>query len=181
MTGGALQDVVDQTKLASLPDFGDLSHLGGGSSGGGPLDSNGVPAFLEQPQKAVKTCVRVQMHGLSLQREERAEIWRGVFLKKEGGGEDKGDANAGFYWESVKTCFGTDELPKEAPPPPGILEPAHMNAFCLTAAGKTSVLRLLTCFAYNSPDIQYCPHAYPIAAVFRHYLAGTTVQLLSLM
>ena len=46
------------------------------------------------------------------------------------------------------------------------------NAFCLNAAGRKSVARILTCVAYNSPDIQYCPYSYPVAAILRHYLSG---------
>jgi hypothetical protein len=165
---GALQDVVDQTKIAALPDYGNHGHHEDAST---YLDVSGVPAFLEKPEKAVKMGLRLQ-HSMSLQREERREIWRGVFVKKEGGGEDRADANAGLYWETVKTCFGSEDLPQEAPPLPTILEPKHLHSFCLTSAGRISLSRVLNCFAYNSPDIQYAPHAYPIAAVLRHYLSG---------
>ena len=57
--------------------------------------------------------------------------------------------------------------------PAGLVESgAHTNTYCLTAKGKISVARLLTCFAYNQPDIQYCPILYPLAAAIRHYLTG---------
>ena len=183
-----MQDVVDQTKIAALPDHGDRhKEL---SSSADYLDVNAIPAFLEQPDKTLKVGVRSKLNWMSVnQVEERASIWRGVFVNKEGGGEDKAEANAGLYWETVKTCFGNQgkwpynnllnlmpyvalsELPSEPAPTPSILEPQHMNNFCLKPKGGISVSRILTCFAYNSPDIQYCPHSYPIAAVIRHYLS----------
>ena len=157
--GTALQDCVDQTKLASLPDFGE---------GGGHVPHDFGSALLERPERSVKQEVR-QQHGLSVQREERREVWRAVFLKRESAGAE---ANAGLYWETVKTCFGSEELPSSDVPLPPIVETKHANSFCLTAAGRRSVARILTCVAYNSPEIQYCPYSYPVAAVIRHYLSG---------
>ena len=161
----ALQDCVDQTKLASLPDFGE---------GGGHVPHDFGAALLERPERSVKQELR-QQHGLSVQREERRDIWRAVFLKREAdaaGGGGGAEANAGLYWETVRTCFGGEELPSSEVPLPSIVENKHANSFCLTAAGRGSVARILTCVAYNSPDIQYCPYSYPVAAVLRHYLSG---------
>ena len=163
--GSALQDCVDQTKLASLPDHGE---------GGGHVPLDFGAALLERPERSVKQELR-QQHGLSVQREERREVWRAVFLKREAaaaGGRGTAEANAGLYWETVRTCFGGEELPSSDVPLPPIVEKRHANSFCLTAAGRRSVARILTCVAYNSPDIQYCPYSYPVAAVLRHYLSG---------
>ena len=157
--GPALQDCVDQTKLAALPDHGE---------GGGHLPHDFGAALLERPERSVKQELR-QQHGLTVQREERREIWKAVFLKREAA---DADANAGLYWETVRTCFGGEELPSSEIPLPPIVESKRANAFCLNAAGKKSVARILTCVAYNSPDIQYCPYSYPVAAVLRHYLSG---------
>ena len=170
--GSALQDCVDQTKLASLPDHGE---------GGGHVPLDFGAALLERPERSVKQELR-QQHGLSVQREERREVWRAVFLKREaaaagGGGGGTAEANAGLYWETVRTCFGGEELPSSDVPLPPIVENRHANSFCLTAAGRRSVARILTCVAYNSPDIQYCPHSYPVAAVLRHYLSGKRLQI----
>ena len=156
--GSALQDCVDQTKLASLPDFGE---------GGGHVPHDFGAALLQRPERSVKQELR-QQHGLSVQREERREIWRAVFHKRDSAAE----ANAALYWETVRTCFGGEELPSSEVPLPPIVEGRHANSFCLTAAGRGSVARILTCVAYNSPDIQYCPYSYPVAAVLRHYLSG---------
>ena len=159
--GCALQECVDQTKVASLPDFGE---------GGGRADFSHGAALIQRSAtaQAVKQEVR-QLHGLSVPREERAALWRAVFLSREG---DSADANKQLYWETVRTCFGGEELPPSEVSLPSIVERAHANSFCLTAAGRSSVARILNCVAYNLPDIQYCPYSYPIASVLRHYLSG---------
>ena len=75
-SGAALQDVVDQTKIAALPDYG---KIGGGSANEDVIASSGVQTFLEQPEKALKSGVRLQ-HGLSLQREERCQMCNTIGL-----------------------------------------------------------------------------------------------------
>ena len=64
---------------------------------------------------------------------------------------------------------------------PGCIDPNHTNSYYLGSAGKTSVARILTCFAYNQPDLQYCPILYSIAAVLRHYLSGLKVVTFPLL
>ena len=31
--------------------------------------------------------------------------------------------------------------------------------------------RILTCFAYNQPDLQFCPMLYSISSILRHFLS----------
>ena len=65
------------------------------------------------------------------------------------------------------------ELPPEEPAiPAACVSDSHRSCHYLTDNERLSVARILTCFAYNSPDIRFCPMLYPIAAILRHYLSG---------
>jgi hypothetical protein len=47
------------------------------------------------------------------------------------------------------------ELPTEEPPvPAACISDSHAITHYLTEDGRISVARILTCFAYNSPDIR---------------------------
>ena len=83
------------------------------------------------------------------------------------------DATASLYQETIKTCFSTQDLKSEEIGLPSCVEHKLTQSYYLNNRGKLTVARVLSCFAYNQPDIQYCPMLYPIASVLRHYLSGT--------
>eukprot|EP00095_Tigriopus_kingsejongensis_P002050 maker-scaffold254_size236139-snap-gene-0.9 protein:Tk02050 transcript:maker-scaffold254_size236139-snap-gene-0.9-mRNA-1 annotation:"tbc1 domain family member 24 isoform x4" len=165
--GGQLQSVVDQTLLASLPDHGD--HVDGTNEGEtSTLELAQIPRSLEKDAQSIKMLIRSQ-HGLSLHREERTHLWMGLYEKKEG--QDSAQANRVLFQDSLETCFGSKELPKEMPQLPSAVESSHLNSFCLTRKGKISTARILVVFIYNNPDIQFAPALYPLTAIIRHYLS----------
>ena len=112
--------------------------------------------------------------GMTIQREERKHFWNGLYARKEGA--DSVEATRGLYQETLLTCFGTKDLPESEPRLPSVADPRHRNTSCLTKRGRVSVARILTAFAYNNPDVQYCPLLYPLTAIIRHYLTGTYVE-----
>ena len=73
--------------------------------------------------------------------------------------------------DTLMSCFGTTEIPSKAPSLPGCVDAAHTNHYFLTPKGKISVARILRCYAYNTPEVQYCPMLYPITSILRHYLS----------
>ena len=73
--------------------------------------------------------------------------------------------------DTLVSCFGSTEMPSKEPTLPNSIDGAHTNSYFLTQNGKISVARLLKCHAYNSPEVQYCPMAYPVTAILRHYLS----------
>ena len=83
------------------------------------------------------------------------------------------DATASLYQETIKTCFSTQDLKTEEIGLPSCVEHKLTQSYYLNNRGKLTVARVLSCFAYNQPDIQYCPMLYPIASILRHYLSGT--------
>ena len=77
-----------------------------------------------------------------------------------------------IFQDTIQTCFGTKELPPEDTGLPNCVDVQHMNSYYLNKTGKGSIIRILTCFAYNHPDLQYSPMLYPIASIIRHFLTG---------
>jgi len=92
------------------------------------------------------------------------------------------DATASLYQETIKTCFSTQDLKTEEIGLPSCVEHKLTQSYYLNNRGKLTVARILSCFAYNQPDIQYCPMLYPIASILRHYLSEEdTYGLLAIM
>jgi hypothetical protein len=89
------------------------------------------------------------------------------------------DATASLYQETIKTCFSTQDLKSEEIGLPSCVEHKLTQSYYLNNRGKLTVARVLSCFAYNQPDIQYCPMLYPIASVLRHYLSGTNYLIIN--
>ena len=90
------------------------------------------------------------------------------------------DATASLYQETIKTCFSTQDLKSEEIGLPSCVEHKLTQSYYLNNRGKLTVARVLSCFAYNQPDIQYCPMLYPIASILRHYLSGTNEAIIDL-
>lgn len=136
-------------------------------------------------QSAVKMLLR--SHNLDVLREERKLYWRSIYLRLEAASassvvspnrstsisdaEALVEATSQLYKETVMTCFGSMELPNVVPDLPSCVADGPQSSYYLTDAGKISLTRVLTCFAYNSPDVRYCPMIYPIASIVRHYLS----------
>lgn len=156
-----MEEVVDQTKVASLPsDNADLDL---------DLEEDDVPfsqLLAKYDPKIVKRLAR--SHGLGVLREERQLLWK--MAKDRGRDNNEDEANKTLFAETVKTCFGNKD--PEVNALPSLADSSHANSYCLTQAGQISVVRILTVFAYNSPEVQYCPLLYPVVATFRHYLSG---------
>ncbi len=175
--GDSLESVVDQTLVAALPDRGAKGAAAASEGGAAATAAAGVPqieAALASPawrQKDAKLLSRAHGGGAAVISPERRALWRGVYLRREGGA-DAAAATAALYWETVKTCFGTSsDLPPDSPSSvPSCCDPDHAPSYCLKPAGRQSVFRLLACLAYNRPDVQRCPLLFPVAAALRHYL-----------
>ena len=108
-------------------------------------------------------------------------MWKALYLRMEGiagnttdalNAASLADATAMLYHDTIQTCFGTQDLQSEEIGLPSCVEHKLTQCYFLSNRGKSTVARILSCFAYNQPDIQYCPMLYPIASVLRHYLSG---------
>ena len=115
----------------------------------------------------------------------RAKVWKALYLRMEAlassttdpfNAQSLADATASLYQDTVQTCFGTQELLAEEIGLPSCVEHKLTTNYFLNNVGKLTVARILTCFAYNQPDIQYCPMLYPIASILRHYLSGKKIS-----
>ena len=83
------------------------------------------------------------------------------------------EATASFYHDTIQTCFGSQDVPSEENTClPSCVDVNHTNCYYLNSMGKRLVGRILTCFAYNQPDMQYCPMLYSITSILSHYLSG---------
>jgi len=125
----------------------------------------------------IKQCIRTQV--MTFKNPLRKLVWKQLYLRMEavaGSTTDQfnaislAEATAGFYQDTIQTCFGTKELPPEDTGLPNCVDVQHMNSYYLNKTGKGSIIRILTCFAYNHPDLQYSPMLYPIASIIRHFL-----------
>ena len=108
-------------------------------------------------------------------------MWKALYLRMEGiagnttdalNAASLADATAMLYHDTIQTCFGTQDLQSEEIGLPSCVEHKLTQSYFLSNRGKCTVARILSCFAYNQPDIQYCPMLYSIASVLRHYLSG---------
>ncbi len=107
-----LQDGVDQTLVAALPDHesGAVVDTGrgrgvGSVSGGGKVpEESWMASKSASDDKTLKRVAR-SAHSLTVVSGERAALWRGLYRRREG--EEGVAANGALYWETVKTCFGS--------------------------------------------------------------------------
>lgn len=110
MPESALEPVVDQTLVASLPDRGAKGAAAATSSSApaAPAGVSEIKAALSVEswrQKEAKLLARSHGGGASAISAERKALWKGIYAKREGG-EEAVNANTALYWETVKTCFG---------------------------------------------------------------------------
>ena len=127
---------------------------------------------LTKDDSQIKLTVR-QQH-MNFKSPVRAQIWKTLYLRMEAQASSTvdplnaqilADATASLYQDTVQTCFGTQELLAEEIGLPSCVEHKLTTNYFLNNVGKLTVARILTCFAYNQPDIQYCPMLYPIGNV----------------
>ncbi len=112
-----MEAVVDQTLVAALPDCGArgaaASARSAAAAGGGAcVSEDDIAVALSAPtwmRKEAKALARESGGGVALLSAERRTLWRGVFLRREGGGVEAADAAASLYWETVNTCFGNSQ------------------------------------------------------------------------
>ena len=186
-------EAVEENKLLSLPcpptssqDFSDDEHDGPSGPSPNQLTSDQIKTALAASveDKIVKITVRnQQMH---FKNPLRCKMWKALYIRMEafaGSTTDAlnaaslAEATAQLYHETIQSCYGTKELSSEDVGLPSCVEPKMTQSFFLSNHGKLTVARIMTCFAYNQPDIQYCPMLHPIASIFRHYLSGKIMNL----
>ncbi len=114
-SSGGLEPVVDQTLVASLPDRGARGAATSSNSPAAPAGQDEIEAAMAADtwrQREAKMLARSHGGGASALSRERRCLWRQVYLKREaqeaGGGEDAAAAAAQMYWDTVKTCFGSE-------------------------------------------------------------------------
>ena len=181
---------VQENALKSLPcptmsvlELEDEEHDGPSSLAPDILTLDQIPSAFSaaKDDNVVKATVRSQcMHFKS---PLRSLMWKTLYLRMEALASSTTDplnaaslaeATAGLFRDTLLTCFGTLDFPSSADDVslPSCIDPDHVNSYFLNTHGKISVSRVLTCFAYNQPDLQYCPMLYPIASTLRHFLTG---------
>jgi len=79
--------------------------------------------------------------------------------------------SASIYWDTVQTCFGSTDLEDCRDRTPKCVDTEHLPHYALSQDMKDQVCRLVTCFAYNSPDIPFSPLLYACAAILRTHLS----------
>jgi hypothetical protein len=182
-------EAVDENVLRSLPCptassheiDDDDEHDGPSSMNPNQLTNEQIPSALSalKDDTVIKTVMRNQC--MDFKNSLRPLMWKALYLRMEalaGSTTDAlnavslAEATAGLYHDTIQTCFGTQELISEEIGLPSCIDHNHTNSYYLNSLGKVSVARLLTCFSYNQPDLQYCPMLYPIASILRHFMSG---------
>ena len=173
-------DVVDKDSIKTT-----LSKVSAGSSrrGGQELDYEEedeailtltsdqiIDAFTGKDNDDQSVKVFVRSYNISAIKVERRALLQEMLSKINRKENSQVDAKVLFN-DTLVSCFGSTDMPSEVPPLPNCIDRTHTNAYYLTQYGKISVARILCCFAYNHPDVQYCPMIYPITAILRHYLS----------
>ena len=189
-------DAVNQSALKSLPcppastqEFSDEEDDGPNSSSQLTLDRVDTELAPAKEDSGIKLAVRFQQ--MNFKCPIRAKIWKALYVRMEAlAGSTTDPFNAAslveatgmLYKDTIQTCFGTQDLLAEEIGLPSFVEHQLTNNYYLSQHGKLTLARILTCFAYNQPDIQYCPTLYPIASILRHFLSEEdTYGLLSVM
>jgi len=158
--GGGLQPCV----LPSVVSPGEGKQTGGSSQ----VLKECLDMLKEGKDKEAKMWVREWEVGVdSLDRPELWTAWSGVQAQKRGVQVDNNE----MYWFTVDTCFGSRDLPSTGVQYPSCVDASHSTSYHLDSPGQVSLGRVLTCLAYNCPDVAYCPLLCPTAAILRHYLS----------
>ena len=115
-------------------------------------------------------CHSCRSYNLGAVKDERKTLLQELLTKSNKKEKYNVDTKA-LLDDTLVSCFGTADMPSNQPTLPSCIDGAHTNSYYLTQKGKISVARLLYCFAYNTPDVQFCPMLYPITAILRHYMS----------
>ena len=127
-------------------------------------------AFTGKGKDSQSIKVFVRSYNLSPVKDERKVFMQELLLKSNE--KQKYIMDTGVLLnDTLISCFGTTDMPSKEPTLPNCIDGAHTNSYFLTENGKISVARLLKCYGYNTPEVQYCPMIYPVTSILRHYLS----------
>ena len=164
-------NVVNENVIRSIPcpdtsDYDSSEEL--------QLSPDQVSANLALTKEDAQIKLTVRQQHMNFKSPVRAQLWKTLYLRMEAqasstvdplNAQSLADATASLYQDTVQTCFGTQELLAEEIGLPSCVEHKLTTNYFLNNVGKLTVARILTCFAYNQPDIQYCPMLYPIGKI----------------
>ena len=99
----------------------------------------------------------------SLGEQERCSVWKKILEVR----TTDSFCCSSLYWDTVDTCYGGRSLVLEAGRDrlPGCVDPHHLPRYGLSPEEAARVSRLLTVFAYNSPEVSHLPLLYPATAL----------------
>ncbi|CAB3362871.1 Hypothetical predicted protein [Cloeon dipterum] len=80
------------------------------------------------------------------------------------------DVNETFYGETVTMIFGTKDLPNRPMILPQFVEQSHCHNYYLTREGHKITERVISVIGYSHPDVTFSPVAFPLAALFMHFM-----------
>ena len=98
----------------------------------------------------------------SLDQSQRKDVWKKILDCRSAGLQLD---TRSLYWDTVDTCYGGRELPRDSFRLPGCVDMCHRHVYYLGKEDTARVSRLLTVLAYNCPDIPYIPLVYPVTAL----------------
>eukprot|EP00096_Caligus_rogercresseyi_P011606 TRINITY_DN4607_c0_g1_i1.p1 TRINITY_DN4607_c0_g1~~TRINITY_DN4607_c0_g1_i1.p1 ORF type:complete len:545 (+),score=96.93 TRINITY_DN4607_c0_g1_i1:97-1731(+) len=124
-------------------------------------------ASLEEAIKGLDK-TRIRALKLCLYDSRRRILWKRILELK--AGQDL-SSNVQLYNDTIETLY-PDEASRASPPPfQPCIDPKLTSTYGLNEVGKASVRRIVHVIAYNSPELNYCPLIFPLAAIFRHFLS----------
>ena len=127
-------------------------------------------AFTGKGKDMQSIKIFVRSYNLSTVKDERKVLFQEILQKTNE--KQKYSMDTGTLLDdTLKSCFGTTDMQPKEPSLPSCVDAAHTNHYFLTHKGKVSVARLLRCYAYNTPEVQYCPMLFSITSILRHYLS----------
>ena len=98
----------------------------------------------------------------SLEQSQRKDVWKKILNLRIAGVQLD---TSSLYWDTVDTCYGSRDLPRDSSRLPGCVDTCHSHVYSLGADDKARVSRLVTVLAYNCPDIPYIPLIYPVTSI----------------
>ncbi|XP_059483880.1 GTPase-activating protein skywalker isoform X2 [Neocloeon triangulifer] len=99
----------------------------------------------------------------------RSQLWPALCQRL-----GKEQPNDTFYGDTVMLLFGTKELPNRSLILPQFVEPSHCHNYYLSREGHITAERVISVLGYSCPDVTYSPVAFPLAALFLHYMTEDT-------
>ena len=107
----------------------------------------------------------------SLEPNQRKDVWKKILELRTAGVQLD---TSSLYWDTVDTCYGSRDLPRDSSRLPGCVDTSHIHVYSLGPDDRARVSRLVTVLSYNCPDIPYIPLIYPVTAVI--LVAGFTEE-----